>query len=177
MNRFFLALSFCFFSGWLVVNAQTTVKKPLSVGDFAAWEVLNNPAVSNDGKWVAFEQNPLKGDGMLVVKSIDSKKVDSLARGFDARFSPESDFIAYKIRQPEDSVRSAKKRKVKKELMPKDSLGILVFKKHKVYTFANLKQFALPKENARWVAFLTDMKKPKRRKKKKQRRNQKVRNR
>lgn len=160
MNRFFLALSFYFFSGWLAVNAQTTVKKPLSVGDFAAWEVLNNSAVSNDGKWAAFEQNPQKGDGMLVVKSIDSKKVDSLARSFDARFSPESDFIAYKIRQPEDSVRSAKKRKVKKELMPKDSLGILVFKKHKVYTFANLKQFALPKENARWVAFLTDMKKP-----------------
>lgn len=140
--------------------AQKTDKKPLTINDFAAWEVLNGQAISNDGKWAAFEQNQQKGDGVLVVKSIESKKVDSLARGFDARFSPESDFIAYKIKQPEDTIRSAKKRKVKKELVPKDSLGILVLKKQKVYTFGNLKQFSLPKENARWIAFLTDMKKP-----------------
>jgi dipeptidyl aminopeptidase/acylaminoacyl peptidase len=160
MSRSIAVILGLFISCSLNGFAQKNEKKPIVVGDFAGWEVLNNTLISNDGKWAAFEQNPQKGDGRLVVKAIDSKKVDTLSRGFDARFSPESDFIAYKIKQPEDSVRSAKKRKVKKELMPKDSLGILVFKKHKVYTFANLKQFSLPKENARWVAFLTDMKKP-----------------
>ncbi|MDP2339157.1 MAG: prolyl oligopeptidase family serine peptidase [Bacteroidota bacterium] len=159
MKRAGLLLLICTLFTSLILNAQKVEKKPLTINDFAAWKVVNNPIVSNDGKFVAFEINPQKGDGNLVVKSIDSKKEDSLSRGFDARFSPESDFIVYKIKQPEDSIRSAKKKKVKKEQMPKECLGILVFKRHKTYTFPNLKQYSLPKENARWVAFLTDMKK------------------
>lgn len=152
-----LAFIFCTFS---ILNAQRTEKRPIGVDDFAAWTVMGHPTVSNDGKHVSYELNPQKGDGKLIVKSIDGKKTDSLSRGFDARFSPESDFIVYKIKQPEDSVRSAKKKKLKKEQMPKDSLGILVFKRHKAYTFPNLKQYTIPKENARWVAYLTEMKKP-----------------
>jgi len=160
MKRAGLLLLICALSS-LVLYAQKTDKKPLTINNFAAWKVVTNPIVSNDGKLAAYELNPQKGNGMLVVKSIDLKKADTLARGFDARFSPESDFIVYKIKQPEDSIRSAKKKKLKKEQMPKDSLGILVFKRHKVYSFPNLKQYSLPKENAGWVAFLTDMKKPK----------------
>ena len=144
----------------LILNAQQVDKKPLTIDDFAGWKVLAKSIVSNDGKLAAYELNPQKGNGLLIVKSTDSKKSDTISRGFDARFSPESDYIAYKIKQPEDSIRSAKTKKLKKELMPKDSLGVLVFRHHKVYTFPNLKQFSLPKENAKWVAFLTDMKKP-----------------
>jgi dipeptidyl aminopeptidase/acylaminoacyl peptidase len=144
----------------LLANAQNSEKKALTTDEFAQWQVVGRPLISNNGKFAAFELNPQKGDGELIVKSIDSKKADTLSRGFDARFSPESDYVVYKIKQPEDSVRNAKKKKLKKEQMPKDSLGILIFRKNKVYTFADLKQFSLPKENARWIAFLTDMKKP-----------------
>lgn len=143
-----------------ILNAQKINKKPLTINDFAGWKALDNLMVTGDGKFVAYELNPGKGDGSLIVKTVDSKKEDTLSRGYAARFSPESDYIVYKIKQPADSVRSAKKKKLKKELMPKDSLGILVFRKHKIYSFPNLKQFSVSKENAAWVAFLTDMKKP-----------------
>ena len=158
----FFCLQFLIFTLWssLILNAQKVEKRPLTTSDFAAWKVINNQIVSNDGKLAAFEINPLKGDGNLVVKSIDLKKADTLARGSGARFSPESNFIVYNIKQPEDSLRSAKKKKLSKDLTPKDSLGILVFNPRKVYTFANPKQFSIPKENAGWVAFLTEMKKP-----------------
>ena len=139
------------------LNAQTANKKPITTSDFAAWKVLDNPIISADGKFVALEINPQKGDGNLVVKTIDSKKEDLFARGYAASFSPESDLIVYKIKQPADSIRDAKKKKLKKEQMPKDSIGIFVFKQRKSYKFPNLKQFSIPKESARWVAFLTDM--------------------
>ena len=164
MKRAWLLLLICILFTSLILNAQKTDKKPLTINDFAAWKVVKNPLVSNDGKMVAFELNPQKGNGNLVVRSIDPKNSDTLSRGYSASFSPESDFIVYKIKQPEDSIRSAKKKKLKKEQMPKDSLGILVFKRHKVYSFPNLKQFSLPKENAGWVAFLTDRKKPEKKK-------------
>ncbi len=166
MKRAGLFHLICALFSSLILNAQKSDKRPLTISDFAAWKVVNNPIVSNNGDLVAFELNPQKGNGNLIVKSTDLKKADTLSRGFDARFSPESDFIVYKIKQPDDSIRSAKKKKLKKEQMPKDSLGILVFKHHKVYAFPNLKQFSIPKENARWVAYLTDMKKPEKKKQK-----------
>lgn len=143
-----------------LAKAQETTKKTLSTDDFAAWKVVNNPIISPDGKIVSFEVNPQKGDGILVVKTTDGKKEDKFQRGYNASFSSESDFVVYKIKQPVDSVRTAKKKKLKKEQMPKDSIGIFVFKQRKTYTFANLKQYSLPKENATWIAFLTDQKKP-----------------
>lgn len=151
---FFLLLIFANIS-----NAQRTTKKQITTSDFGGWKVLNNPQISNDGKYAAFEVNQQKGDGSLIVKTLDSKKEDSIPRGYAAQFSPESDFIVYKIKQPEDSIRSAKKKKLKKEDMPVDSVGIFIFKKHQTYAYPNLKQFALPKEHATWVPFLSDMKK------------------
>lgn len=161
MKRTGFPFFICLIFASIILNAQKVEKKPLTTDDFAAWTVLKNLIVSNDGKYTAFEINPQKGDGNLVVKSIDSKKEDTLSRASAAGFSPESDFVVYKIKQPEDSIRSAKKKKLKKEEMPKDSIGILVFKRHKVYAFPGLKQFTLPKENAKWVVYLTDMEKPK----------------
>lgn len=166
MKRTGFILFSLFLFPFLILNAQKNDKKPLKVSDFAAWKVVNNPLISNDGKWTAFEVNPQKGDGKLILQPADSKNADTLSRGYDARFSPESDFIVYKIKQPADSIRSAKKKKLKKEQMPKDSLAILVLKKQKVYGFSNLKSYSLPKENAHWVAFLTEMKKTKKSKEK-----------
>ena len=144
----------------LITNAQKAEKKSLTVEDFAGWKVMSSPILSNDGKITAFCVNPLKGDGNLIVKTVDSKKQDTLSRAYSPGFSSESDFIVYKIKQPEDSIRRAKKKKVKAELMPQDSLGIFVFKHHKVYTYPYVKQYSLPKENASWVAFLADIKNP-----------------
>jgi dipeptidyl aminopeptidase/acylaminoacyl peptidase len=160
MKTIFTVILLFFFGANSAQNAQVIKKRPLSVNDFASWKTLNNPIVSPDGKYVAYEVNPLKGDGTLVVKPVESKKEDILARGYGASFSSESDFIVYKIKQPADSVRNAKKKKLKKEQIPKDSIGIFVFRQHKTFKYPNVKQYSLPKENAKWVAFLTDMKKP-----------------
>ena len=161
MKRSVFMLLICALGFTSALNAQVVNKKPLTTNDFANWKVINNPIISGDAKYSAFEINPQKGDGKLFVKPADSKKEDALARGYSASFSPESDYIVYKIKQPVDSIRNAKKKKLKKEQMPKDSIGIFVFKQHKVYAFPSLKQYSIPKENARWVAFLTDMKKGK----------------
>ena len=161
MKTIFTLLLLFSFGIMPVLQAQVVKKKPLTTSDFANWKVISSPIVSSDGKYVSYEINPQKGDGNLVVKPVDSKKEDLLPRGYGASFSSESDFIVYKIKQPADSIRNAKKKKLKKEQMPKDSIGIFVFRHHKSFKYPNLKQYSLPKENASWVAFLTDMKKAK----------------
>ncbi|MGE5448103.1 MAG: hypothetical protein ACM3PR_07050, partial [Bacteroidales bacterium] len=166
MKRIGLAIMIGMITCNLMVNAsqadkRTPEKRPLTMDDIAAWQTIVKPIVSDDGTLAAFELNPLKGNGNLIVKSTDGKDADTLSRGYDARFSSASDFIVYKIKQPEDSIRAAKKKKLKKEQMPKDSLGVFVFNKKKTYSFPDLKLYGLPKENSQWVALLLEMKKDK----------------
>lgn len=151
--RRFVQILFCIIS--IGVFAQNPAKKPLSIEDFGSWNILANPIISNDGTRVAFEQNPQKGDGMLIVKSGKSE-FDTISRGNRAAFGPENDFIVFSIKQPEDSIRKAKLDKVKKEGMPKDSLGIWVFGSNDVKKFPKLKSFKIPEENARWIAFTVE---------------------
>lgn len=160
MKRFGLLLLILFVGCGMLLKAKNSEKKALGINDFAAWKILKNQTISNNGKLVSFEINRVKGDGNLVVRTIGLEKADTIHRGYDACFSPESDFIAYKIKQPADSIRNGKKKKLKKEQMPEDSLGIYVFNRNKIYTFPNLKQFSIPKESARWIAFLTFLKEP-----------------
>lgn len=142
-------LALCFVTTGIL--AQYPAKKSLTIDDFSRWNTLANPIISNDGTRIAYEQNPQKGDGMLIVKSGKSG-FDTIPRGNKAVFGPENDFIVFAIKQPEDSIRKAKLDKVKKEDMPKDSLGIWIFNKNDVKKFPKLKSFKIPEENARWVA-------------------------
>ncbi|WP_372947186.1 alpha/beta hydrolase family protein [Mariniphaga sp.] len=137
------------------VLAQHPAKKSLTIDDFGSWNTLSNPIISNDGTRVAFEQNPQKGDGMLIVKSGKSD-FDTIPRGNKAAFGPENDFIIFSIKQPEDSIRKAKLDKVKKEDMPKDSLGIWVFSRNEINKYPKLKSYKIPEENARWIAFTVE---------------------
>src|SRR5690554_3464346 len=152
MRRF--ALLFLYFINWGAL-AQEPAKKPLSIDDFGNWNTLSNPVISDDGSRVAFEQNPQKGDGILVLES--GKSVfDTIPRGNRAAFGPENDFIVFFIKQPEDSIRKAKLDKVKKEDMPKDSLGIWVFGRNEVKKYPKAKSFKVPEEDARWIAFTVE---------------------
>lgn len=138
---------------WLNVPAQQSVKRPLAIEDFNRWNTLSNTIISNDGQLIAFIQNPQKGDGMLIIKR-GKKDFDTIPRGSNIRFGPESNFIVFDIKQPEELIKKAKLKKVKIEQMPKDSLGIIVFsKQERIYKYPGIKSYDIPDENARWIAF------------------------
>lgn len=142
---------FCCF--WLNGFAQKSDKKPLAIEDFSQWNTIPNTIISNDGHSVAFLQNPQKGDGMLIIKR-EKKDYDTIPRGSNIRFGPENDFIVFQIKQPEERLRKARLKKVKKENMPKDSLGIFVFYNgDALYKYPDINTYKIPDENAKWVAF------------------------
>lgn len=131
--------------------AQQPAKKALSISDFAGWETVSNSIISNDGKNVAYEQNPQKGDGALHL--VRDKTVRKFPRGNKAVFGAGNNFIAFQIAPPDSTVRKAKLDKVKKEKMPKDSLGIFIFGRDSAFKFAELKSFKISEENSSYVAF------------------------
>lgn len=140
----------------LVANAQ---KKAINVSDFAAWNRLENRQISMDGRYVAYEVNPLKGDGLVVVNQVASNTNDTLRRAADLRFVPSMDVVVYRIKVPVDSLRKHKIAKTKKELLPKDSVGIFNLLTKQKIVYANLHSLAVPDENASSVVMLLDKKK------------------
>ncbi len=138
----------------LSVDSVEVVKKiPLDYSVYKKWKKLNAPKISNNGEWVSYEINPKKGDGKLYIINVKNGQRDTISRGYGAKFSPNSDLITFKIKNHYDSLRNAKLDDVKKAKLPKDSLGILIFKTDSLIKKARVKSFKIAKEKSSWVAY------------------------
>jgi len=136
--------------------SQDTAKIPLSHDVYESWKRMEKPRISPDGKWITYEVNPQKGDGWLYFYNTENGQKDSVSRGYDVTFSPNSDFFAFKIKAPEKITRDMKLKKKKKEQMPKDSLGIFV--NNKISRFPDMTGYYIPKESESWLAFTSELK-------------------
>lgn len=153
-----------FLAGFLfagVLFGQQHEKKILDQNVYPTWKTIKNSAISNDGNWVTYEINPLKGDGYLYLVNPAKNIKDSVPRGCDPRFSANSEFLVFKIKQPADSIRKLKLKKTKDEDLPKDSAGIWMLKTGATKKFDNVKSFKTGKDGGSWVAFLLEEKKEK----------------
>ena len=159
MKHILLLLTILFSLAALSQEQNSPTKKALSIADFDQWKTVERQSISNNGKWIVYEVNPYKGDGKLYINYPKKNKWKVFARGKYARISSNSDFAVFKIKAEKDSVRKLKIKKVKRDKLPKDSLGIWVFKSKKTFRFAGLKSFNLPIENSSWLAFLAEEKK------------------
>lgn len=139
--------------GFLVTFAQENQKPPLDHSVYESWKDLHNNHISHDGNWLSYEINPQVGDGMLYLYDVKSDKLESFARGYDAEFSPESDYLVFKIKPQHAVTREAKMQKKKKNEMPKDSMGVWLMDKHSLIKFEKVKSFKLPEKEGSVFAF------------------------
>ncbi|RLD67566.1 MAG: S9 family peptidase [Bacteroidetes bacterium] len=173
MNRIFtIALSFVLMIFSFPANAQDSIvidKKVLTHDVYPHWKNISKQQISANGKWVCYEINPQKGDGYLYLYNIETKKLDSIARGARAEIAPSSDYMAFVIVPQYDTLRKMKLDKVPKKKLPKDSLGIWIFSSDSMIKIAKVKGFKMARENSAWMAYtMADpKKKPKKTEKKK----------
>jgi len=142
-----------------VMGMAQTNKRALQHSDYDGWKNIKGHKISNNGEWIAYEINPQKGDGYLYLYQQASAKLDSFPRGYDARFSPDSESLVFKIKAPFDTIRQAKLKKVKKKNLPKDSLVVLNLASNDMTKYANLKSFKTPVDGGEWIAFVLEAKK------------------
>ena len=161
MNKLLIiVLTACFFV--LTSQAQPNKKIPLDHSVYDGWKTMKNQVISNDGQWLGYEIDPQQGDGFLYVYNVDKEYVDSVPRATRPVFSPLNNWIAYTIKPQFDTVRKAKLKKVKKDKMPKDSIGIRILKTGREIKFSGLKSYKTAKTNSGWLAiYLENIKPPK----------------
>ena len=124
----------------ILLIAGTT--KPISTEDFANWKRIVNRQISTDGTIVFYEINPQKGDGVLIIHNTTTNQIDSLKRGADARITADSKLLVYTIKTPSDTTRKHKIAKTKKELLPKDSIGIFNTQTREITKYPGFKSTA-----------------------------------
>lgn len=123
------------------VSESPSVKKPENNLEAKA----GGPNVSTDRSERQF--NPLN--------SAQTKK-KAFARGYLAQFTPDSRFLVMRLKAPFKLMREAKKKKVKADQLPKDSLLVFNLETGNRIGFANVKSYTLPKESGSWAAILQE---------------------
>jgi hypothetical protein len=123
-------------------------KRPLSHADYDGWKSIQNTKITNDGKWTIYEENPQDGDGSLVFYPMRGNRLDSIKRGQDMELTADDAFAIFYIVPPKDSVTEAKRKKVKKDDMPKKALGIYELSRNNLTKIPDVNSFKIPEKKA-----------------------------
>jgi len=139
-----------------ILNLKAQDKKLIDHSVYDGWNDVKNPVISNNGQYISFEVNPQKGDGKLILFNSVTQDYDTLSRGVKPVFGPNSNYLVYSIKPQFDTVRKAKLKKVKKDKLPKDSVGIVVLGKEKLIKYPKLKSIVIPEKSGDWIALLLE---------------------
>ena len=99
-------------------------KKILDHTDYSLWNVIKNKAISNDGKYVLYSLEQGEKDHYFKIQDGEGNYLLAYDRGQKGKFTYDSKFALFTIKAWKDSVLNLKRKKVKKDKLPKDSLGI-----------------------------------------------------
>ncbi len=147
-------------SSFLLLNingAKADGKKKMDYTIYDNWKSIDRGyTISNDGQFVSYVIKPQYGDSYLYVYNVHKQKLDSVPRGKSPMFSPEGNFLTYRISAHADSIRQLKLKKVKKDKLPKDSLFIQNLNTGEIKKIANLHKWKGAKDGGDWLAYILD---------------------
>ncbi|MCL3781931.1 S9 family peptidase [Prolixibacteraceae bacterium JC049] len=147
----------CLFVALFATIGTKAQKKIISPDDFASWKVIQSAQISNDGRFTVYELNAQRGDGQLIVHNNSTQQNDTIKFGQGAKISANGLFMAYKLKQPFDTIRKAKLDKVEEANMPKDSLGVYFFNTGKRWSFPKLKSFKVASKGNDLLSFIHEV--------------------
>ncbi len=136
-----------------VLQAQPVVKKALDHAAFDKWKTIERAQLSDDGRWISYELRTLEGDPELVVYDGAQSREYRFQRAQDAALSADSRYLVFRIKPSVDTLREQRRRKVKKEDLPKDTLAIYTLASGKMEKVPDLKAYYLPKRWSGWLAW------------------------
>ncbi len=137
-------------------------KKVLDHADFELWNTIENETISPDGNYIMYSLEKGEKDHFLKLKDANAATIFNYARGSKCRFSYDSKFAIFAIKPWKDSIIALKKKKVKKEKLPKDSIGIYNIANTSLEKIGNIKSYRIPEKWSGYIAYqLEEIKKEK----------------
>ncbi|MGF1556355.1 alpha/beta hydrolase family protein [Paucihalobacter sp.] len=138
-------------------------KKVLDHSDYDIWNTIQRETISPAGDFVMYSLEKGEKDQHTRIKDNKANLVFEHERSERGSFTYDGNYAIFTIKPWKDSIIEMKRRKVKKEKMPKDSIGIFNLKTKSLHKIGNIKSYQLPEKWSGYVAYtfqLEDKKKP-----------------
>jgi dienelactone hydrolase len=136
-------------------------KKQLEHADVMRWRKIEQTRISNDGNWVSYTISPnTEGDSELQLWQATTEKTTVFRRATDAKFSEDNRLLVFRIKPPLDSLKAQRRRKVKDDDLPKDTLAIYTLSTGKLEKIPRLKNWTMPDKWSGWLAYQLEPEKP-----------------
>lgn len=146
----------------LVSFLSIAQKKTLEFSDIQQWNSIKNEALSTNGNFIVYDLEQENADSHLHLSSNKGETILEYFRATKGQFTYDSNFLAFTIKPLKDSVDQMLRQKVKKDKLPKDSLGIYNLNTKELTKIGNVKSYLLPEKWSGYVAYLLeDIKAPK----------------
>ncbi len=131
-------------------------KKVLDHPDFEIWNTIKGQSISPNGDYVMYSLEKGEKDNHLKIKDANANLVFDHERSQNGKFTYDSNFAIFTIKAWKDSITEMKRRKVKKDKMPKDTIGIYNLKGKSLQKIANVKSHKLPQKWSGFMAYTYD---------------------
>jgi dipeptidyl aminopeptidase/acylaminoacyl peptidase len=152
-------LLFPFFLSPLFLFSQN--KKTLDHADVHRWRKIEQQRISNDGQWSAWVQAPVtEGDASLHLWNAATEQTRVFARATEARFSEDNKLLIFRIKPALDTLKAQRRRKVKDEDLPKDTLAVFTLATGQLEKIPRLKNFSVPEKWSGWLFYQIESEKP-----------------
>lgn len=158
---------------------QSPAKRPISHADFDAWHSISaSPALSRDGRWLAYAFMPLEGDGDVIVRELATDReiiipVGALPpppltasetnperpaprREVTLGFTSDARFLVAGTFPKRDELLAAKRAKKKAGELPKEGLVIVNLADGATERIDAVKNMQLPARGGGWLAYLKE---------------------
>ena len=143
----------------LVSVSSFAQKKVLDHADVDLWNSIKNKTISNNGDYIMYSLEKGEKDSHLKIKDAQGNLIFDHERSINGKFTSSSDFAMFTIKAWKDSVTEMKRRKVKKDKMPTDTLAIYNLSSKELTKLANIKSYKAPNKWSGVLAYeLTDIK-------------------
>jgi len=117
----------------------------MTQGVYEEWRDIKSAKISNDGDWITYVNFHDKKDPILELYQYSSNRTYLFDRSDNARFTEDGKFLVFSIHPAKDSIKAAKRKKIKKDKMPKDSLCILRLSDQMQTKIPRVQDYTVPK--------------------------------
>lgn len=143
----------------LLIGTITTAfsqKKVLDHKDFDSWNAVKNQKISSDGNTIMYLLEKGEKDSYVKIKNGKGQLIFEHERAEKPVFTNNSEEAIFTIKPWKDSIKELKRKKVKKDKLPKDTLAIYTLETKLLSKIANVKSYKIPEKWDGFVAYLLE---------------------
>ena len=121
------------------ISTSFSQKKVLDHKDFESWNAIKNQKISTDGNTVMYLVEKGEKDSHLKIKTNKGQLIFEHERAEKPIFTNNTEVALFAVKPWKDSIKELKRKKVKKDKLPKDTLAIYDLQTNSLSKIGNVK--------------------------------------